>query len=556
MRVDLRHRSRLLFAAVCCRYFFWGLYLRCVPRRRCSPSRLAYARSASAQYAANLQGLFVLKVSTMPPRFVAPWFVLAAYAITAAAPHFAVADEPPAASLPDASSPGESTGEPNGKSNALAEPAESGSPAGIGSRRENQRAAAPLNSDEDYELFELFVETIDQVERNYVKKVGRKELIEAAVQGVISKLDPYSSYISPDEIGQFKLGVESQFGGIGIQIGIENDQLKVLSPLVGTPAYRAGIEAGDLIVEINGQSAEGIGLDEAVRRLKGEAGTSVSLVVIHYGETERKPLTIEREVVHVDTVVGAHRQSDDSWQYLLDPEKRIGYVRVNAFSRDTTQELKSALANATQRGIRGLVLDLRFNPGGLLTTAVEVSDLFVSSGRIVSTEGRSSPTRVWDAQKEGTFEGFSMVVLVNRYSASASEIVAACLQDHQRAVIVGERTWGKGSVQNVVELGGGKSALKLTTAAYHRPSGKNIHRFPESKETDEWGVSPNPGYEVKLSDDELIALMHDRRQRELVHRHGESPDLEPTAWLQTLLSGDRQLRKAYDYLAQEIALAP
>ena len=148
--------------------------------------------------------------------------------------------------------------------------------------------------------------------------------------------------------------------------------------------------------------------------------------------------------------------------------------------------------------MRGLILDLRFNPGGLLAAAIEVSDLFIATGRIVSTKGRNSPERVWDAQKEGTFDGFPMVVLVNRYSASASEIVAACLQDHKRAVIVGERTWGKGSVQNVIELEDGHSALKLTTAGYRRPSGKNIHRFPDAKESDEWGVMPDNGYEVKL----------------------------------------------------------
>ena len=166
--------------------------------------------------------------------------------------------------------------------------------------------------------------------------------------------------------------------------------------------------------------------------------------------------------------------------------------------------------------MRGLILDLRFNPGGLLTSAVEVSDLFISEGRIVSTKGRNTEERVWDAVKPGTFEGFPMVVLVNRYSASASEIVAACLQDHDRAVIVGERTWGKGSVQNVVELEEGKSALKLTTATYTRPNGHNIHRFPDAKDSDEWGVKPNLGYEVKLNIDEMNDLITDRRHRDLV----------------------------------------
>ena len=210
-------------------------------------------------------------------------------------------------------------------------------------------------------------------------------------------------------------------------------------------------------------------------------------------------MTITREWVHVETVLGDRRKSDDSWDFMLDHDKHIGYIRLTAFSRDTAQDLKKALVELRKEGLKGLILDLRFNPGGLLNSAIEVSDLFIAKGRIVSTKGRNTPERVWDAQKEGTFEGFPMAVLVNHYSASASEIVSACLQDHKRAAVIGERTWGKGSVQNVIELEGGKSALKLTTASYHRPSGKNIHRFPDAKETDEWGVMPDAGYEVRLS---------------------------------------------------------
>ena len=168
---------------------------------------------------------------------------------------------------------------------------------------------------------------------------------------------------------------------------------------------------------------------------------------------------------------------------------------------------------------------MRFNPGGLLTSAIEISDLFVTEGRIVSTQGRNTPERIWEAQEEGTFEGFPIAILVNHYSASASEIVSACLQDHQRAVVIGERTWGKGSVQNVIELEEGRSALKLTTASYKRPSGNNIHRFPDAKETDEWGVMPDTGFELKLSDSEMSDLIRHRRDRDmlLVHPSGRPP---------------------------------
>ena len=177
-------------------------------------------------------------------------------------------------------------------------------------------------------------------------------------------------------------------------------------------------------------------------------------------------------------MLGDRRKPDDTWDFMLDPQQRIGYVRLTAFSRDTAGELRKVLDALQKEKIRGLILDLRFNPGGLLSSAIEVSHLFISKGRIVSTKGRNSPERIWDARKEGSFEGFPMAVLVNRYSASASEIVAACLQDHKRAVVIGERTWGKGSVQNVIELeydrNVARSVLKLTTASYRRPNGKNI----------------------------------------------------------------------------------
>ncbi len=376
--------------------------------------------------------------------------------------------------------------------------------------------AKPPVKDDYYELYKLLVDTIDQVERNYIKDVDRRELVEAAIRGVLSKLDGYSTYISPEDIERFRTSVESEFGGIGIQIAVEEGQLKVLSPLVGTPAYRAGIIAGDRIVEIDGKSTEGLTLDEAVRRLKGKEGTQVTLTVVHPGRKTKETITLTRERIHVDTVLGDCRKADDTWDYMLDAQRRIGYVRITAFSSDTARELRKALDELRAANMRALVLDLRFNSGGLLSEAIEVADLFIAQGRIVSTKGRNSPERVWNARKDGTYEGFPMAVLVNRYSASASEIVAACLQDHKRAVIVGERTWGKGSVQNVIDLEDGRSALKLTTAIYCRPSGKNIHRFDDAKESDQWGVQPDEGLELKLPDGELLALMEDRRRRDIV----------------------------------------
>ena len=226
--------------------------------------------------------------------------------------------------------------------------------------------------------------------------------------------------------------------------------------------------------------------------------------------------------------MGDHRDDHDKWDFMFDAQQRIGYVRITAFSRETLQEVERALETLKKQKMRGLVLDLRFNPGGLLKSATDIADLFVADGLIVTTRGRNTPPREVSAHKDGTFEDFPMVVLVNRYSASASEIVSACLQDHHRAIVIGERTWGKGSVQNVIDLEGGKSALKLTTASYWRPSGKNIHRFPDAKETDEWGVMTDKGYEVKLTDAEMNSLLSYRRQRDiLLVNHYKSDDEKP-----------------------------
>ncbi|MEN6451356.1 MAG: S41 family peptidase, partial [Thermoguttaceae bacterium] len=386
---------------------------------------------------------------------------------------------------------------------------------------EPAKAAAKPELD-DYELFGLLADTIDQVERNYVTEVNRRELIEAAIRGVLAKLDPYSNYIGPDDIQRFRAEIESEFGGIGIQIATDDGQLRVLSPIYGTPAYRAGLVAGDRIIEIDGRATDSLAVDDAVRMLKGQEGTSVTLTVIHPGKQAKEKVTLKREKIHVETVLGDRRKPDGQWDYMLDPKLRIGYVRVTAFSRDTAERLRHVLGDLKGQKLRGLILDLRFNPGGLLTAAVDTSGLFISEGRIVSTEGRNSPARVWNAKKGETFEGFPMVILVNRFSASASEIVAACLQDHKRAVIVGERTWGKGSVQNLIGLEEGRSALKLTTASYRRPSGKNIHRFPDAKETDEWGVTPDAHYKIDLGDDELLALIESRRQRDVLQSSGSA----------------------------------
>jgi carboxyl-terminal processing protease len=425
---------------------------------------------------------------------------------------------------------------------------------GVGGWAAEQQQKQSSQDDNYYELYKLLVDTIDQVERNYVQQIDRRELIEAAIRGVTAKLDPYSSYIGPGEIEQFRSTVESEFGGIGIQITLDQGELKILSPLYGTPAYKAGLLAGDRIVEIDGKSTDNLSLDEATELLKGEEGTSLSLTVIHPDSQSKEKITVTRQLIHVETALGDRRKNDDTWDFMLDPKLRIGYIRLTAFSRDAAGELYRALQQLQAQQMRGLILDLRFNPGGLLNAAIEVSDFFLAEGQIVSTKGRSIPERSWEAHKTGTFEGFPIVILVNRFSASASEIVAACLQDHKRAVVMGERTWGKGSVQSVIELEDGKSALKLTTASYIRPSGKNIHRFPDSKEEDEWGVMPDQGFELKLSDKEMVQLLQDRRQRDILQNNHNAKTAHENQDKQKPEKPfvDRQLQMALKYLTTEL----
>jgi len=398
---------------------------------------------------------------------------------------------------------------------------------------------------EYYELLKLFADTLDQVDRNYVKDVSRRELMEAAIQGMLTKLDQYSTYIPPEQIERFKSGVESEFGGIGIRVLMDEGKLTVISPMLGSPAYRAGVMAGDHIIKIEGKSTEGITLDGAIKQLKGKVGTSVKMTVKHLDSEKPVRVTLKREIVRVATVRGDTRNKNDSWNYMFDEDSKIGYVRVSTFGRHTTEELTEAIEKLSKADVKALILDLRFNPGGLLSSAIEVCDLFISEGKIVSTEGRNTPSRKWTAHTRGTYEGFPMVVLVNRYSASASEIVSACLQDHERAIVIGERTWGKGSVQNIINLEQGRSALKLTTASYQRPSGKNIHRFPGATDDDAWGVIPNEGFLIKLDIADLRKYNDYRRERDIVGRdpkEGEAFEdkqmLAAISYLRGRLSGE------------------
>ena len=375
-----------------------------------------------------------------------------------------------------------------------------------------------------YDQFNRFIEIVRLVQKQYVRDVDTKKMFESAINGMLNGLDPFSNYIPESELAEFNKNTRGKFGGIGIQIGIRRGFLTVISPLEDTPAYKAGVMAGDLIVEIDGKSTDNIrNTEEAVKILTGDPGTKVRLKVRHMtGDLEE--FTITRALIEVHSIKGIKRDDKDQWVHWIDPEKKIAYVRITTFTEASATDLRKALEPLVKDGMKGLVLDLRFNPGGILKTAVEVCDMFVDKGVIVSTKGRTTPYWEATATKEGTFPYFPMVVLVNPFSASASEIVSGCLQDHHRAIIVGERSFGKGSVQNVIPLEGEKAALKLTTSKYYLPSGRNIHRDEDMKETDEWGVMPD--IVVPMTPEDYISILRTRQEAEVVHKgaNGAKPD--------------------------------
>lgn len=408
-----------------------------------------------------------------------------------------------------------------------------------------QAQEAPKKDDDYYELMKTFAETFEQIERNYVNEVDRRELMEAAIQGMLQKLDRYSNYIGPQELEAFNESMDQEFGGIGVQVDIDpvTGRLIVVSPLPGTPAYKAGLKAGDLIMEIGDQSTEGFSTRDAQNLLKGRPGDKVKIGVLHQGDEEVTSVEMVRAIIKMSTVLGDQYAPNAEWEYMLDPEHKIGFIRLTHFSNRSSEELQSALKKLKEQDVKGLVLDLRFNPGGLLSQAVEIADLFLEEGTIVSTKGRNSPERSWTARKEGTISDLPMAVLVNRYSASASEILSASLQDHKRAAVIGERTWGKGSVQNVIPLDGEHSVLKLTTASYHRPSGKNIHRDKNAKPEDEWGVTPDENLAYKMTDKEIKDYFEYRRNRDIIKEDGP-----PKSDFQ-----DPHLKLALDHLIKQIA---
>jgi carboxyl-terminal processing protease len=416
------------------------------------------------------------------------------------------------------------------------------------------------------------VDVLHQVRDRYVTEVDEKRerlLVEDMIKGGLERLDPHSTYIDPEEYKAFTKQSKGKFGGVGIHVSADpqnHNQLTVISPMPGTPAYEAGVLAGDVILEIDGKPTAALHINEAVDLIQGDPGQPIALTVRHEGSAEPVKLTMVRAEIHVPSVLGDLRRADDptKWDYFLDHDNKIGYLRITHFGEETSKEVREAVQELQKGGVRGLVLDLRNDPGGLLRSAVEISDLFLDDGVIVSTKGRNHKDEVWEAKPDDTLlnppQKHPIAILVNKYSASASEIVSACLQDHRRAVVVGERTYGKGSVQNIIPMENDASALKLTTASYWRPSGKNIHRFPDPEDfkragidSDEWGVKPDDGFEVPMKDAERIEYLLYRNERDVIRKDKDKPAKEEDKEKKKEPFVDRVLQKAVEYLKSKTA---
>jgi carboxyl-terminal processing protease len=387
--------------------------------------------------------------------------------------------------------------------------------------------------EEDYKFVRTLVDVHRQVTVSYVDEVDVERLREAAIAGMLSRLDPFTEYVPPREEQAFNETLDGNFEGVGIFINEREDGgVEVVTPIDDSPAARAGVAAGDLILAVNGQSIAGLRRDAVIERIKGAPGSEVRLKLRRVTGAELE-LSMPRQRVNVPTVKGFDRKADNTWNYLALGEPKVGYIRITQFTPETAQALEGAIKSATEAGMRALVLDLRFNPGGRLEQAAQVADMFLDGGDIVSTKGRSRPEQVISATK-GMAVGaeLPLAVLVNEASASASEIVAGALADNARATVVGERTYGKGSVQEVIHLSAGSGELKLTTAYYYLPSGRLVHR---KKDSSDWGVEPRVKVVVEAEAEarmwrERIAAENFRRPADVSRPEGAStlPATRPT----------------------------
>ena len=335
------------------------------------------------------------------------------------------------------------------------------------------------NEEDIYQKIDLFSEVLDKINKEYVDEVNQGKAMDAAINGVLQSLDPYSAYMSPEMFNNMQIETTGEFGGLGIEVGMEAGVVKVISPIDNTPASRAGVKAGDYIVKINETQVQGKSLTEAVELMRGPVGTDIEITVRRVGKKKAIIFNITREIIEIESVKSK----------ILDD--KIGYLRLTSFNENSSEQIKNKIKEIKKdKKIKGYILDLRNNPGGLLSQAIRISDFFLDYGEIVSTKSRkSSENRKWFSKKGDLIDGKTLIVLINYGSASASEIVAGALKEHKRAILIGENSYGKGSVQSIIPLKN-KGAIRLTISKYYLPSGESIS---------EVGVTPD--IEIEESSD-------------------------------------------------------
>ena len=319
------------------------------------------------------------------------------------------------------------------------------------------------NEESIYDKIDLFGEVLDKINKEYVEEVNQSDAMDAAINGVLQSLDPYSAYMSPELFKEMQTETSGEFGGLGIEVGMEAGVVKVISPIDNSPAEQAGVKAGDYIVKINGVQVQGKTLTEAVELMRGPVGSPIEITIRRIGEKKSYVFKIIREIIEVKSVKSELKND------------KVGYIRLTSFNENSADQIKDIIKKfKKENNVDKYILDLRNNPGGLLSQAIRISDFFLNSGEIVATKGRkSNENRKWFAKKGDIINGETLLVLINYGSASAAEIVAGALKDHKRAVIVGENSYGKGSVQSIIPLKN-KGAIRLTISKYYLPSGKSI----------------------------------------------------------------------------------
>ena len=345
-----------------------------------------------------------------------------------------------------------------------------------------------------YDKIDLFSEVLNKINKEYVDEIDNSEVMDAAINGVLQSLDPYSAYMTPEMFQSMATETSGEFGGLGIEVGMEAGVIKVISPIDNSPAYRVGVKAGDYIVKINDIQVQGKSLSEAVELMRGPVGTDIEITIRRIGEKKALNFIITREIIEVVSVKSEIKNNN------------VGYIRLTSFNENSGDQIKKKIQHYKKnKDIKYFVLDLRNNPGGLLSQAIKISDYFLENGEIVSTKSRkNSENRKWFAKPGDLLNGYPVIVLINYGSASASEILAGSLKDHKRAILIGERTYGKGSVQSIIPLDN-NGAIRLTVSKYYLPSGKSISEvgvipdFEVVEETDEFRINTETDNQLKFA---------------------------------------------------------